>query len=139
MGSTLLSVALNAQLLSTVWLLFRYWSVMVSPRFIHNNKPTHKISFMFVKTLLALFGDFNVSVFLFCCEHAWHPSYPKLFHMQLHSKHNLHVLSNCLNCQKWSRFPTNYYEIRMNFIRHQTFFNNKIYHRTIFNFIQCTK
>jgi len=54
---------------------------MVNPSLIHSNKSTHKISFIFVKTLQALFRDFHASAFLMCCEQAWHPSCAKLFHI----------------------------------------------------------
>jgi len=52
---------------------------MVNPSLVHSNKSTHKISFIFVKTLQALFRDFHVSAFFICCEQVWHPSCAKLF------------------------------------------------------------
>ena len=45
-------------------------------------KSTHKISFIFVKTLQELFRDFHASAFLICCEQGRHPSCAKLFHIQ---------------------------------------------------------
>jgi len=64
------------------WLLFGFWCVMVNPVLIHSNKSTHKISFIFVKMLQALFRDCHASAFLICCEQARHPSCAKLFHIQ---------------------------------------------------------
>jgi len=64
------------------WLLFGFWCVIVNPSLIHSYKWTHKISFIFVKTFQALFGDFHGSTFLICCEQARHPSCAKLFHIQ---------------------------------------------------------
>ena len=55
---------------------------MVNPSLIHSNKSMHKISLIFVKMLQALFRDFYASVFLICCEQAWHPSCTKFFHIQ---------------------------------------------------------
>jgi len=55
---------------------------MVNPSLIHSNKSTHEISFIFVKTLQALFRDFHLSAFLICCEQARHPSCAKLFIIQ---------------------------------------------------------
>jgi hypothetical protein len=42
----------------------------------------HKISFIFVKPLQALFGAFHAIAFLICCELARHPSCAKLLHIQ---------------------------------------------------------
>jgi len=64
------------------WLLFGFWYVVVNPSLIHSNKSTHKISFIFVKTLQALFRDFHASAFVICCEQVRHPSCAKLFHIQ---------------------------------------------------------
>jgi len=55
---------------------------MVNPSLI----PTHKISFIFVKMLQALFRDFHVSAFSICCEQVRHPSCAKLFHIQFFVK-----------------------------------------------------
>jgi hypothetical protein len=52
---------------------------MVNPSLIHSNKSTHKISFIFVKTLQALFRDFHASAFLICCEEAAAPILRKAF------------------------------------------------------------
>jgi len=51
----------------------------MNPTLIHSNKSSHKISFIFVETLQALFTDFHASAFLICCEQARHPSCVKLF------------------------------------------------------------
>ena len=58
--------------------------VMVNRSFIHctRNKSAHKISFIFVKTLQALFRHFHLSAFWICCEQARHQSCAKLFHIQ---------------------------------------------------------
>jgi len=55
---------------------------MVNPSHNHSNKSMHKISFIFVKMLQALFRDFHASAFLICCQQAWHLSCAKLFHIQ---------------------------------------------------------
>jgi len=82
MEPTLSSMALNNRLLSTVlsavWILV----VMVNPSLIHSNQSMHKMSFIFVKTLQALFRDFHASAFLICCKQAGHPSCTKLFYIQ---------------------------------------------------------
>jgi len=64
------------------WLLFGFWCVMVNPSLIHSNRSMHKISFIFVEKLQALYRDFHASAFLICCEQARHPSCAKLFHVQ---------------------------------------------------------
>ena len=55
---------------------------MVNPSLIHSDTSTHRICFISVKTLQALFTDFHASAFLICCEQARHPSCAKLFHIQ---------------------------------------------------------
>ena len=65
---------------------------MVNPGLIHNNKSTHKISFIFVKMLQALFRNFHASVFLICCEQARHPSCAKLFHIQFFTQNISYML-----------------------------------------------
>jgi len=61
---------------------FDCWCVMVNPSLIRSNKSTRKISFIFVKTLRALFRYLNVSAFVICCEQARHPSCAELFHIR---------------------------------------------------------
>jgi len=84
------------------WLLFGFWCVMVNPSLIHSNKLMHKISFIFVKMLQALFRDFHASAFLICCEQAWHPFLRKAFSYPiLHAKYILHILLKCLWSQQF--------------------------------------
>jgi hypothetical protein len=52
----------------------------------HINKSTHKVGFIFVKTLQALFRDYHAGVFLISCEQARKPSCAKRFHIQFFTK-----------------------------------------------------
>jgi len=86
MELTLSSLALNNRLLST--LLTAVWILVYNGEreSIYSNKSMHKISFIFVKTLQALFRDFHASAFFICREQVQHPSCAKLFHIQFFCK-----------------------------------------------------
>jgi hypothetical protein len=62
----------------------------------------HKISFIVVKTLQALFRDFHVSAFLICSEQAAAPILRKaISYPILHAKYILHILLKCLQSQQF--------------------------------------
>jgi hypothetical protein len=102
MEPNLSSLALNNWLLSTV--LTAVW-ILVCNSLIHNNKSTHKISFIFVKTLQALFRDFHASAFLICREHVRHPSCAKLFHIQFFMQNiSYTIFSNAYSLSSFTLF-----------------------------------
>jgi hypothetical protein len=67
-GTELVRLTSNNQPLSTVLIAMILVCNMVNPSLIHSNKSMYKVSFIFVKTIQALFRDFHASMVLICCD-----------------------------------------------------------------------